>query len=87
MALCGFRADNFRFGMPGGEGLSQVLSLLVKLSDGFSRDEAGKAEAVLLDGLERSGLLFHRDGKAYLTPEGETLLQTCRGLSLVPSAP
>jgi hypothetical protein len=85
MALCGFRADNFRFGLLEGEGLPRILSLLEKIEQGFSPEEAAEEDAVVIRGLRHSGLASARGEKIFLTIQGDKLLETCR--TLVRSSP
>jgi hypothetical protein len=87
MALCGFRADNYRFDLLEGEGLARVLSLLERVESGFSREQAADPESLLLEHLRRSGYVFFRETGISLSPQGERLLETCRTLISRPHPP
>ncbi len=80
MALCGFRADNYRFGLLEGEGLGKVLSLLERVEGGLNREQAAEEEPPLLETLRKSGLVSFRENGITLSPQGEELLATCRAL-------
>ena len=80
MAICGFRADNFSFGLLEGEDLKKVLSLLEKARNGLPLREAGQDTVQWVEAFERTGLLALRDDKAFLEPEGVRLLENCRDL-------
>ena len=80
MAICGFRADNYSFGLLEGGVLQQILSLLEKAREGLPLKDAGQDEAKWIEAFERSGLLTLRDEKSFLEPEGIRLLETCRNL-------
>jgi hypothetical protein len=84
MALCGFRADNFRFGLLEGQGLPRILSLLEKIERGFAPEEAAEEDSAVIRGLRQSGLASARGGKLFLTLQGDQLLETCRSLARRP---
>jgi len=80
MALCGFRADNYRFGFPEGEGPARVLSLLEAIERGSAREQVAAEGDPLWESLRGSGIVRFRDGGFSLSPEGERLLETWRAL-------
>ena len=80
MAICGFRADNYPFGLLEGEGLARVLSLLEKIKHGPGREQHPAEGDPLWERLRGAGFVCFRAGECSLTSDGERLLETCRAL-------
>jgi len=81
MALCGFRADNYRFGLLEGEGLARALSLLERVAEGLpAAAPAPQEDGPLLERLLEAGLLARREGGLCLARRGAELLDTVRAL-------
>ncbi len=77
MAICGFRADNYDFGLLEGAGLKQMVSFLQKTRAGLPLGEAeGEGNGSMVEALQRAGLVSLRDQTVFIAPQGEKLLDT-----------
>lgn len=77
MAICGFRADNFSFGLLDGDGMQRVVSVLEEARREACLDTADDddARAACLEAMTAAGLVAVRDRKVVLEPRGRALLR------------
>jgi hypothetical protein len=80
MAICGFRADNFPFGLLEGGDLDRLTSLLERVQGGLPEVDVNEEWTGWIEACRQAGLMKLQGERVLLQPEGERLLSTCRAL-------
>jgi len=78
VGICGFRADNFDFGLLDGGEVGRIASFLERVEQGATVEDLGTDWVQVLDSLQTAGLVSCQGKEISLEAKGKAFLKACR---------